>query len=110
MLLAICVAMAGVVKGGFLFLMVLAAVLFGVGTGAVGDVEELQEALSALPLIGNVYRRLFNPTTFYTEEARTIFEESIHRIVLDVVAGVLTIAKMTPLTEAQKELRRVDEI
>jgi len=105
-LLLISVTIAGVVKGAFLFVFLLAGGLFAIGTGAAGNVSEIQEALCALPLIGPVYRRLFNPDTFYTEESRVMFEESVHRVVLDVVAGILTINKMTPLTEPQKEVQR----
>jgi hypothetical protein len=106
LLLIILIVKAGLVGGLVLFFIAVAAALSGAANGAFGDASDLREALSSLPWFGPIYRRLFNPATFYTEETRTIFEETVHRVVLDVLAGVLTIAKMTPLTDAQKQAAR----
>jgi|SRR6185437_2834598 len=107
--LPICVAIAGAVKGFILFLFLLAVAVLALGTGAVGLADDVQEALSELPIIGPVYKRLFNPVTYYSVDTRTMFEETVHRVIIDVVGGVLTINKMTPLTEAEKAVQRQPE-
>lgn len=95
----------GPLLGSFTALGIL-LVLFVFFTGAGGS--DVREALSGMPLFGGVYRRFFNPVTYYTEESRLIFEEAIHRVVLDVVDGILTVNQMTPLTDAQKAALRAD--
>jgi hypothetical protein len=107
--LPICIAIAGFVGGLLLFLALLGAGLFALGSGTLGLAEDVQEAISELPLVGPMYRKLFNPATYYSKDTRIMFEETVHRVVLDVVGGVLTINKMTPLTEAEKAVQHDDE-
>ena len=61
----------------------------------------LEEAILALPLIGRVYERIFRPATYYTEDTRQMFEETVHRVVVAVVSGVLTVNSMSKLAPEQ---------
>ncbi|MEX2181905.1 MAG: hypothetical protein WD771_07670 [Gemmatimonadaceae bacterium] len=58
--------------------------------------------LVSLPVIGFLYSRLAKPNTYYSEDTRVMFEETIHRVVLDIVSGILTLNKMTPLTPTER--------
>jgi hypothetical protein len=62
--------------------------------------------LESLPYIGVLFRHLVKPTTYFSEDTRQMFEETVHRVVLDVVSGVLTTAKMAPLTAAERALTK----
>jgi hypothetical protein len=102
LLLASCLIMAGIVKGIFLFVIVLAAAGYGFGSGLFEVADDIHEAIAEMPVFGPVYKRLFNPATYYSEDTRQIFEETVHRAMIDVVGGVLSINQMTPLTDADK--------
>jgi len=105
----LCVAIAGPFKGFVLFLFLLAVAVFSVGTGLMPLADDVNDALSDAPFFGPIYRKLFNPATYYSKDTRIMFEETVHRVVIDVVSGVLTINKTTPLTEAEKTVQRKEE-
>lgn len=106
---ALCLAIAGIVKGVFLFIIVLAALAYGFGSGLFDVGDDMHEAMTEVPVLGPMYKRLFNPATYYAEDTRVAFEETVHRVLLDVVGGVLSINKMTPLTEAERAVKRRKE-
>lgn len=71
------------------------------GWGAVED------AILLMPTVGMIYRRFFMPVTYYSEDTRIMFEETVHRIVVQVIEGVLTLNKLPPIpTEQLKPLSR----
>jgi hypothetical protein len=94
-LLAICLAIAGLVKGVFLFVVVLAGFAYAFGSAFLDVADDTHEAMTELPVIGPMYKRLFNPTKYYAEDTRIAFEETMHRLMLNVVGGVLSINRMT---------------
>jgi hypothetical protein len=62
--------------------------------------------LESLPYVGFLVRYFIKPTTYYSEDTRQMFEETIHRVVLDAVSGTLTASKMSPLTAAERTLTK----
>ena len=62
--------------------------------------------LESLPYVGVVFRRFVRPATYFSEDTRQMFEETVHRVVLDVVSGVLTAARMSPLTAVERTATR----
>lgn len=62
--------------------------------------------LESLPYVGFIFRRLVKPDTYFSEDTRKMFEETVHRVVVDVVSGTLTTASMSPLTNAEKALAK----
>lgn len=100
----ISIMAAGVVKGTLLFLALLGLALFGVTTGRLGEGGDVQDALAAIPFVGPIYARLFTPTTYYSEDSRIMFEETVHRVVLDVVRSILSVKSMPQLTPDQSAL------
>jgi hypothetical protein len=108
-LLALCIAWMGLLKGVASFILLLGLLLFFIGPSFFREASDFREALSALPIIGPMCQKLFNGDAYYRDSSRVVFEESIHWIVLDVLAGVRSIAKLSPLTDAEKAIHRMDE-
>ena len=63
-----------------------------------------QRLLESLPYVGFLFKYVVKPDTYFSEDTRKMFEETVHRVVLDVVSGVLSSAKMSPLTAVEKAL------
>jgi hypothetical protein len=104
----ICVMIAGAIAGTLLFLVAIGVGLFMLAQNLASGDSELGEALVALPYVGPVIRKLFNPITYYSEDTRIMFEDTVHRVVLDVVGGILVGHNMSPLaTEEQSPTRNL---
>ncbi len=117
-----CLAIAGV---PFLFLWFIATMGFYQGifyalvflvSGVVvlkktieAGVNGVEDTILAIPVLGALYQRFLKPVTYYSEDTRMMFEETVHRVVMDVVSGILTVHKMTPLSEAEKQAHRKEE-
>lgn len=54
----------------------------------------IEDLILAMPVTGIIYARFFKPVTYYSEDTRMMFEESVHRVVVEVVAGILTLNKL----------------
>lgn len=97
-LLYICFKIAGTFGGFLLFLLVLGGlVMYMQQGGRIGDVD-VEDLMTSIPVVGPLYLRFFRPVTYYSEDTRKMFEETVHRVVLDVVSGVLAVNSMKPLT------------
>ncbi len=106
--LVILTKMAGVVVGFLLFLAALGAGLIWVVKAASEGVEVVEDAILGLPIIGTLYMRFFRPVTYYSEDSQVMFEESVHRVVIDHVAALLSAkgARALAPEEAKPESRR----
>lgn len=62
--------------------------------------------LESLPYIGFVFKYFVKPDTYHSEDTRQMFQDTVHRVVLDVVSGVLSVNKMSPLSAAERELTK----
>ena len=97
-LLYICLKIAGTFGGFVLFLLVLGGLMVYMQQGGkIGDVD-IEDLMMSIPLIGPLYLRFFRPVTYYSEDTRKMFEETVHRVVLDVVSGILAVNNMKPLS------------
>jgi hypothetical protein len=116
-----CLGMIGVpiayfilvkIVGVFLGFLALVGIVGGLLAAAMNNAGELgmmiEDAILSLPLIGALYRRFVRPITYYSEDSRKMFEETVHRIVLQHVDGLLSVAKMPPLTpdESKQQTRK----
>ncbi len=61
----------------------------------------VEDTILATPFVGPLYIKFVKPVTYYSEDTRLMFEDAVHRIVLDVVAGILTLNKL-PQIPAEK--------
>ena len=96
LLFIVSIWLAGVFKGLVLFLILATVALLAVQR-ALSD-SGIDDVFGAIPYVGPVYTRFFCPATYYSEDTRIMFEETVHRVVLGVLSGVLTLHKMEPLT------------
>lgn len=95
------VAMLGLVKGvlfAFVFVAVAAAVVRGAFADGWGAIED---SILAMPVIGFLYRKFMSPVTYYSEDTRLMFEDTIHRTVIQVVSGILTLNKLPQISPEQ---------
>jgi hypothetical protein len=79
----------GVTEGLSYFLVLLGIGLLLMRRKASGGALGIQDSFLAMPLIGPICNRLFKPVTYYSEDTRLLFEESVHRAVLKGVEGLL---------------------
>lgn len=96
------VAALGVVTGTIGFLVLLFIAVMSLATQASGAASDFLEMLVSLPYVGRIFRVLFKPGTYYAEDTRIIFAETVERSVQEVIAGILTINNMSPLTPEQR--------
>jgi hypothetical protein len=91
---------------GFVALIVIVGGLLAAAMNNAGDMGmKVEDAILSLPLIGSLYRRFVRPITYYSEDSRKMFEETVHRIVLQHVTGLLSVAKMPPLSPEESKQR-----
>lgn len=88
---------------GFLKGIIFALVAVGVGAailrGAFADGRSaIEDTILVMPIIGLVYKKFVKPVTYYSEDTRLMFEETVHRVVLQVVSGVLTLNKLPEIS------------
>lgn len=91
------VASLGFVKGVFFAVLLLAIGFVLLAGVAPGGWSEVEDSLLATPVIGPLYGKFFKPVTYYSEDSRLMFEETVHRVVLEIVAGILTLHKLPEL-------------
>lgn len=104
--LVILVQMAGMILGFLLFLVALGAGLIWVVKAASEGTEAVEDAILGMPLIGALYLRFVRPITYYSEDSRTMFEETIHRVVLAHVGTLLSVSKLPPLSPDDQKVER----
>jgi hypothetical protein len=91
----------GLFKGFFVAILVL-GVGFAVVRNAFADGwNGIEDSILVMPVIGALYMRFMKPVTYYSEDTRTMFEETVHRVVLQVVSGILTLHQLPELSPEQ---------
>lgn len=58
--------------------------------------------VESIPYVGFLLKFLVKPDTYHSEDTRQMFQDTVHRVVLDVVSGVLSTHKMSPLGAAER--------
>jgi hypothetical protein len=97
-ILFVCFQLAGTLGGFALFAALLIGIfLYMQQGGRIGDVS-MEDVMLVVPILGPLYLRFFKPATYYSEDTRMMFEETVRRVVLDVLAGILTVNSLRPLT------------
>lgn len=95
--LFVCIQMAGFFGGMILFL-VLLGVSFATLLSSARSGSPVEDMILAIPLVGRFYERFLKPVTYYSIDSRTVFEETVHRVVMNHISSLLTISKLPPLT------------
>ncbi|MHB1210585.1 MAG: hypothetical protein ACYC1I_12910 [Acidimicrobiales bacterium] len=105
------VLVAGATTGYFrsFFYALVAIVVAGtlLRSNAADRWNVVEDTILATPVIGLLYTKFVKPVTYYSEDTRLMFEDTIHRVVLDVVSGILTLNKLPQIpTEKLKPQSR----
>lgn len=96
--LAICFKIAGLLGGLLLFVLILGALFVYMQQGGMIGDASMEDLVLVIPVLGPLYLRFFKPVTYFSEDTRIMFEETVHRVVLDVLAGILTVNNLKPLS------------
>ena len=87
--------------GIVLFIALLAAAatyLRNAGTPGAATIEEI---VASVPFVGAVYVRLFTPTTYYSVDTRLMFQESVHRAMIESIESLRTAHGLRVLSDAE---------
>jgi hypothetical protein len=96
-------AMAGFLVGFVLFMLLLVAGFAWVINSAQSGSDVVEDAILGMPILGSLYLRYIRPTTYYSEDSRNMFQQSVHRVVVAEVSALLSLAKLPPLTPEQEK-------
>jgi hypothetical protein len=99
--------MYGVMFAGFLG---LCFSVFGVPAGLWllgnalrrGNIQG-ESTILAMPIVGWIYERVFAPTTYYSMDTALMFQDAIHKAVLDVLDCMTTAKGLRALSEAERK-------
>lgn len=92
------IATIGLFKGTL-----VALIVFAVGAAIVRATfadgwSAIEDSILVMPVIGFLYGKFVKPVTYYSEDTRLMFEGTVHRVVLQVVSGVLSLNKLPELS------------
>ena len=62
-----------------------------------------EDAIRAMPFIGALYQRLFNPDTYYKMDTTLMFQETVHQAVLEVLEETLRTKGVRGLSELERK-------
>jgi hypothetical protein len=92
------IATMGLFKG-ILFALIVFAVGAAILRAAFADGwSAIEDSILVMPIIGVLYSKFVKPVTYYSEDTRLMFEDTVHRVVLQVVSGILTLNKLPELS------------
>jgi len=75
----------GTVVGLLGFVGVTIVMLFFIRSFIAETDPIIEDAIIAIPILGSIYLRLFKATTYFSEDSRMMFQDSVHRVVTQSV-------------------------
>jgi hypothetical protein len=101
-------AVSGGMTSGALFSLCFAglgvpALLWFLGNALRHGAIKGESTVLAMPLIGWVYERIFAPETYYSVDTALMFQDAVHKAVLDVVDCMTTQNGLRALSEAERK-------
>lgn len=94
---------SGVFFGFFLSLFVVPGVLALIGAIVRDQGGSAEDAILAMPIVGYLYARVFDPPTYYKIDTIIMFQESVHRAVLEVVDQISATKGIRALSESERK-------
>ncbi len=90
---------------GYFFIVpvMFVGVIAGLAFLARKEIFGPEEHILAIPILGWIYEKIFNPNTYYALDTALMFQESIRRAVNDVMDGLMSGQGLRALTEDQKK-------
>ena len=76
-------------------------IVVGLALLARKEVFGPEEHILAIPILGWIYEKIFNPITYYSLDTALMFQESVSRAVNEVIEGLLTGQGLRALSEDQ---------
>ena len=99
----VAIVMGMLIFKGFVYLLILVLVAAGIAfaqlRGAPSDGwSAIEDTILVMPIVGLLYKKFVKPVTYYSEDTRLMFEDTVHRVVLQVVSGIMTLNKLPELS------------
>jgi hypothetical protein len=88
--------------GVVLFCVAVPAVLWILNTLAQQG-EFSDDVILMIPLVGPLYERLFQPTTYYKIDTMLMFQTAVHAAVLEVIDGMTSAKGVRALSELERK-------
>lgn len=86
-------------NGFLLFFLALAGALVLLRNSVQTGAALVEEMILAMPVIGPMYYRLFKPVTYYSTDTRIMFQESIHRAMVETIGEIRTARGLRALSQ-----------
>jgi hypothetical protein len=99
---------AGFMLGAMLFFLLLVASPFILGSLLGAGLSELEETIVAMPFFGPYYRRVMKPVTYYAEDTRLMFQESVHRAVMEIISEARSARGLRALSDDESRPKMRD--
>jgi hypothetical protein len=93
--------LSGLFWGIILGIGVLFLVGFLLKEGQLGS--EVEAIVLSIPILGALYERFFQPSTYYKTDTTLMFQSVVHTAVLEVVDQVISAKGARPLTELERK-------
>lgn len=95
----------GVILGFFVLIGIVGGLLV-LAMNQTGDAGMMvEDAILSLPVLGSLYQRFVRPVTYYSEDSRKMFEETVHRVMLQHVGALLSVSKLPPLSPDESKVQ-----
>lgn len=85
------------------WIVVVSLILYGLGLLVRQRVVSSEEEIIMVPLVGRLYVWMFNPITYYSLDTATMFRDSIHSAVLEVVDELTNSTGLRALTDGERK-------
>lgn len=103
-LIAASVALStfGLIKGMFVLIIVSVATMVLLGNAVQAGSEGIEDFILAIPVWGDLYARFVKPVTYFSTDTRLMFQESVHRTVIETIEGVTMAKGLRALSPEEK--------
>lgn len=64
--------------------------------------QHIEDIMLAIPIWGDLYARWWRPATYYATDTRLMFQESVHRAVLETIEGITTVKGLRALSPEER--------
>ena len=107
--LAIALSTFGLTVGLIVFGIAVGAAWTLIASAIQNGMDGLEDIILAVPIWGGLYSRWLKPPTYYATDTRLMFQDAVHRAVLETIDGVRTAKGLRALSpeESRPTMRDV---
>ncbi len=99
----VCMSGFGGILGFLIFPVALVAIFFLTGALLSQGEQDWAPYALAIPILGYLFERFFQPYTYYRVDTALMFQESVRSAVLEVLDGMTQAKGVRALTEAERK-------